>query len=255
MNRQVRTAAGNDFVLDLNDSAINSHFEAKSSYADFILQQINSGIYSELLVGRDLVVVDMGANIGLFSIYAHDVAKSVYSIEPTPSHFDLLTRISKPILNIHPMNIAITPIDGHIPFYVSKTNSTMNNADIKRAGSEEIHVQGVSLQTFIDNLQLERIDFIKCDIEGGEMSVLSNQTIQATSNVVGKWYIEVHSLRGSRLSEQWADFILSKCRLGKFVYSAHMRNLARNREILADRFKMAGYQVKLLGSDTLIAFK
>ena len=44
MNRQVRTAAGNDFVLDLNDSAINSHFEAKSSYADFILQQINSGI-------------------------------------------------------------------------------------------------------------------------------------------------------------------------------------------------------------------
>ena len=64
--------------------------------------------------------MDIGANIGLFSIYAHDVAKSVYSIEPTPSHFDLLTRISKLILNIHPMNIAIAPVDGHIPFYVSK---------------------------------------------------------------------------------------------------------------------------------------
>lgn len=141
MNRIIKTAAGSEFSVDFNEKDVEKHFLSKSSYADFILNQINSGIYSRSLKGNNLVIVDLGANIGLFSVYAHDVAKSIYSFEPTPQHFDLLKRMTKTLPNIFPINAAMTDKDGFVPFYTRAANSTMNNVTTKFSGSTEISVR------------------------------------------------------------------------------------------------------------------
>ena len=44
---------------------------------------------------KDAVVLDIGANIGVFTLYASKYAKQVYSVEPSLTHFNALSVMLK----------------------------------------------------------------------------------------------------------------------------------------------------------------
>lgn len=123
------------------------------------------------------VVVDAGANIGNHTVFFAGVcgAGQVYSFEPLRETFRLLERnINLNALhNVRPINAAL----GAQPGYATlKAYNPKNIGGSSLGGSEE----GDYRVTTIDKLDLQRLDFIKIDVEGSHLAVLqgANETIK-----------------------------------------------------------------------------
>jgi FkbM family methyltransferase len=234
LKRQLRTTRNQILEIDTDHKAVVDHFQNPNNYADIVLNQINTEtLYDPILEDEDeLIIIDIGANIGLFSLHAHDRAKVIYSLEPTPTHFEKLTELTKNYPNIRPFNVALNDKDEEITFYISDQNSTMNSS-VNKYG-KEVKVQGRSLGSFIKELGLTHVDFIKCDIEGSEMRAITDQTISEVKDIVDCWFIEVHATSD------------------KLPWPA---NMEVNRTTIADIFVRQGYEVQRYGVDTLYVFK
>lgn len=226
---EIVTNRNNKVTVDLSDYQINTHFLKQSSYTNIIIDQINrERIYDKFFdKSKVLTVLDIGANVGLFSLYAQDEKNKVYALEPTPTHFELLKKITAPYKTVKPFNIALSPIDGEITFYLSDENSTMNSINNKYG--KAINVNGVRLDTFIKENKIKNIDFIKLDIEGSEMLALTEEIIGNVKDVVKVWFIEAHATTSDN------------------------RTIEDNRNILIQRFGNVGVTLEKYRNDGLIS--
>lgn len=151
-------------ILELD---VNPFWEEKESV--FIINNVKQGD----------VFVDVGANIGYFSMLAaRQKAKKVLAIEPIPTTFDFLT---KNIRHnnfgdiIKAFNVALGSEEG-----ISKCVSSRGPKNHIEYEVDNIHAGLPVIEarvTTLDNLQknekqTERIDFIKVDIEGYEYEFL-----------------------------------------------------------------------------------
>ena len=118
--------AGN--VIDLSSSeSYKNHAFAEHSCVVHILKQFNTDFYWFLKDQEEINLIDLGANIGLFSIFAAPVCEKVFSVEPTPSRFALLNELVDlaGIKNIEAHNIAVGTEDGEAEFNIHERNSTI----------------------------------------------------------------------------------------------------------------------------------
>ena len=176
---------------------------------------------------NDLVIIDIGANIGLFSLHVSDKAKSIYSIEPTPSHFDILKELTQSKKNIFPMQCALNDSDKEVTLYLSQENSTMNS--IANRYGQQVKVKGIKLSSLLETLSLNHVDFIKCDIEGSEVIALTEETVGEVKDKVDAWFIEIHVTDGN--------------------------GVGRNRWRIREVFEKNGYTVRDYDFDGLIITK
>ena len=103
------------------------------------------------------IVLDIGANIGAFSIKACRKAKRVYAVEPLFGELIEKNRDLNDIKNIS----------------VLKTAMGSGNLDIDYEGGQ-IEIAGMSLKELIDMCG-GHIDFLKCDCEGEEWSIKADE--------------------------------------------------------------------------------
>ena len=105
--------AGNEINLSSSEN-YKSHALAEHSCVDAIVSQFNNEFYYYLKEQEELNLIDLGANIGLFSLFVSPVCEKVFSVEPTPSHFELLKEVVKLSgkTNIEPHQLAIGTSDG-----------------------------------------------------------------------------------------------------------------------------------------------
>jgi len=192
---------GNEINLSSSKNYRNHAF-AKHSCVGAIVQQFNQDFYYFLKDQEDLNVIDLGANIGLFSLYASPIAEKIYSVEPTPSHFSLLKELVELTdkTNIEPLNIAVGLEDGESEFFVHDGNSTMNSF-IKHTtnphGETSVLVQTKTLNSLIDSLSLDSVGFVKMDIEGFENQVIFEPSFEEAVNKIDAIYVEVHDFEES----------------------------------------------------------
>lgn len=120
-------------------------------------------------------IIDIGANIGLFSlIIAKRFAdRRIHAVEPNPATFgalqENLTRNS--IFNVACHALAVSHASGMVRF--SADPSSRATACIVRdeEAAKHIMVPSVSLNDFVEKLQIEDIALLKVDVEGYETSV------------------------------------------------------------------------------------
>lgn len=126
-------------------------------------------------------VIDIGAHIGLFSVRAGQLTGKngkVYAFEPAPATQALLKKtiaINDMEAVIEPRNEAIGDKDGVTHFYVSDAEGDNSNSLVQYKDDRALHaveVKITSIDNFIRNRPLERVDFIKIDAEGFEYNVL-----------------------------------------------------------------------------------
>lgn len=229
IEREIFTCKRNTVKIASDDLEIRRHFVNPSNYADLILNQINTEqMYQVYLKDSDgWNILDFGANIGLFSLYAQD-GNQVYSIEPDPKHFKILEKLTEPYDNMHPKNIALSHIDGDVDFYLSPPDNTTMNSLINKSG-EKIEVKGMTLNTLLTELKLDSVDLVKCDIEGSEMLALTDDNLSKVADKIKVWFVEVHATDG--------------------------RTIQQNRLILAQTFHNCGYNTHLHGEDVLHAWR
>lgn len=197
LHKQIKTAKDNIIDVKSEDNDIIEHFSDPANHVDDIIEQLYvEAFYSKLFPGKEnLVVLDIGANVGLFSLYFQDQAKAVYSLEPTPGHFSILKRLTANYPKITPLNIALSDRDADIDFFICSNNTTMNSMTARNDTeySNKITVRGCTIATLLNDLKLDHVDFIKCDIEGSESFALTSESIGAVKDKVDCWYVECHN--------------------------------------------------------------
>jgi len=124
-------------------------------------------------IKEDSIVIDVGANIGIHSIYFSKLASKglVLSIEPQTTIFPLLIKNTLKYNNIIPLNIAIDYELKISSFYIMEDNAYSSLKDTKRKNIVDIRkVITIPLDNFM--VLFDKIDFIKIDVEGLEKNVI-----------------------------------------------------------------------------------
>ena len=129
---------------------------------------------------------DIGANIGLYSIYAAEVKNSsVYAFEPSFFNLEFLARniyYNKLVQKISIIPIALNNSIGINDFNLSTTDwggalSTFDKS-YDENGNEmasifKYRTVGFNLDTLVDLLKINKADYIKIDVDGLEHLILS----------------------------------------------------------------------------------
>ena len=233
------TSSGENIKLDITDDEIDKHLNDEKTCAKIIIRQINTErIYDRFLKDKkDLVILDIGANVGLFTLYAKDSASRIVSVEPTPSHQHLFEKIAGKYENVELVKAALSNKDEDINFYICNSNSTCNSL-MERDG-DVVKVEGLTFESLLKKVNLEHVDFCKIDIEGSEMIAITEETLRPVYDKIDRMFIEVHATE-SGPNLRWED------------------NLIDNRGKIEEVLKKVGYKYEILPSfyqDTLHVFK
>lgn len=123
------------------------------------------------------VVIDGGANVGLFSGVAAAKGCRVYAFEPTPMTLGYLKKNLSFYASASVCPYALCEKPKKIAFNINadlEANASLGSNSILGRGDafKPIEVDGISLDAFVDKEGLETVDFIKADIEGAERLML-----------------------------------------------------------------------------------
>ncbi|SFF74226.1 methyltransferase, FkbM family [Salegentibacter agarivorans] len=126
-------------------------------------------------IGRDDTVIDAGAFNGILSLVYAEKAKSgkVFSFEPDRKNLQGLDENLN--LNGNPKNIQLIKeglwsYRGEIKFY--EAGSVASSSFYKAEDSQENIISVTSLDNFVEENNIKKIDFIKMDVEGAELNIL-----------------------------------------------------------------------------------
>lgn len=136
-------------------------------------------IYAPYVEGKEnLVILDIGANLGLTAYYFSQFAKIVYALEPSTPHFDCLARMItfNEIKNIKPIKKAVFIDSEKHPFGGPKDNTTMKSLHMATwaEGKPEEVVDCITLDKLFEDEKIDHVNLMKLDIEGTECEVLSS---------------------------------------------------------------------------------
>jgi FkbM family methyltransferase len=139
------------------------------------------------LVRPGMSVIDVGANIGLYSLLLSrlvDRNGSVLAFEPEPSLFAILREncVRNNATNILPFQCALGRANRLASFHRSAFNSGDNRLDDASGEHDAIEV---SVQRFDDLQPDSKPDFVKIDVQGHELAALSGmeRALSANRNV------------------------------------------------------------------------
>jgi FkbM family methyltransferase len=141
------------------------------------------------------VAVDVGANIGSYTLPLARNFRKVIAFEPSNTYCDVLRRniALNGLRNVHVYQMALSDVDGQVPLYVRHGGSSSLSSNHYGLPFDNLsYVHAGKLDGLSSSLG--HLDFIKVDAEGHELSVLSGAA-QILSRLKPTIAIEVHNAR------------------------------------------------------------
>jgi FkbM family methyltransferase len=158
-------------------------------------------------------VIDIGAHIGRYTITSSkQVGKTgkVVAIEADPDNFQLLKRniaLNK-LTNVMPLNYAVFSERTKIKLYEQSASAKYNSIMLNRAAKTKNYVE-VNADTLDSLLKLNgvnRVNWIKIDVEGAEFEVLKGST-KTLSGENMSLLIEIHNIEDPGHHHNIVDFL------------------------------------------------
>jgi FkbM family methyltransferase len=137
----------------------------------------------EIIKGSVEVIFDLGANRGDVSLqYGKTFLQAnIYSFEPFPEIFNILSSNVSGIKNITAYQKALSDREGKFSFFVNQNADTNSLLQPKKMGlssdkevenRNQIEVDVWTIDNFCINNGIKKIDILKLDIQGGELAAL-----------------------------------------------------------------------------------
>jgi len=126
----------------------------------------------DITIKNNDIVIDAGAWIGDFSAYAASKAATVYAFEPINKTYDTLMKTV--LLNegkIIPIKKALGEKNAKMEIVIPKAGTAASGFHLFKRGRKEV-VEIVTLDRFVEKENINKVDFIKADIEGAERYLL-----------------------------------------------------------------------------------
>ncbi|MCG8590145.1 MAG: FkbM family methyltransferase [Proteobacteria bacterium] len=123
------------------------------------------------------VVVDVGANVGVFAIYAHclDPQARIHCFEPAPDTLDLLRQNVADLPTVRVHDCALSNRSGRERLHLHAANGGQNSLVRTGAGFDaSVPVAVEDAGAAFDRLGLRRVDVLKLDTEGSEVAILES---------------------------------------------------------------------------------
>lgn len=196
-----------DFTWDsmragLHDGNNHMYKEMHYTYDDYT----NGCVYERLgcKIEKGDVVVDLGANVGVFANAAYyKGASKIYSFEPTDAAYKCLIK-NKPI-NCQTFKMGVGNEEKFEIISVDSTDNTMS-ATFTKADEISEYVPMTTLDSLFDKGVFDKIDFLKIDVEGYEYKILEGLS-DSNLNKIRKIALEFHS---NMLSEEVSQAIMNR---------------------------------------------
>lgn len=161
----------------------------------------------ETLAKKSKVIIDIGANVGKYSILACKANRKakVYAIEPESENYDILRKnksLNK-LNNLEVLKIALNNKNGKVHLYKSKINKGGHSIlkKDKNDGGYEI-VEGKKFDSFFKN-KLDNIDLLKIDAEGVESEILEGANFFLKNKKIQNIIIEINDKKTRELLESF----------------------------------------------------
>lgn len=172
---------GFKLALDRSDFAVSMQIEHTKDYEPHLVNFMRSTIKP------DMTVLDIGANIGVFSMLAASMGAQVISFEPNSENCRLI--LTSAIANGFEDRIKLRPLalsdeEGYAYF----STFVGSNGGLLPSKAEMISSPSCIIVPCarMDDLNLEKVDLIKADTEGAEYRILrgAEQTIRKFKPII-----------------------------------------------------------------------
>jgi FkbM family methyltransferase len=148
--------------------------------------------FLESIVKKEMNVIDIGANIGIATVaLAKKIGKrgKLYSFEPVPEYFNILKKnlSSNGLENANIYKLAVTDRVGRSYFFQKGLSSGI----IFEERAKKFKVSTTTLDKFLKEEKIEKIDLINMDCEGSELLVLkgAEETLRKNKVMI---FCEIH---------------------------------------------------------------
>jgi FkbM family methyltransferase len=145
------------------------------------------------------VCLDVGANMGWYTTLLHELAGprgEVHAFEPVPGIFRTLKRnvaLLDRTSNVHLRNVALGDKPGEVTMHLfaGLPDGHASMSDMDRDDYETVDVPLITLDSYLDEQRVGRVDFVKTDIEGAELMFLRGAERLFAQDVPPVWMIEM----------------------------------------------------------------
>ncbi|MGQ0543111.1 MAG: FkbM family methyltransferase [Blastocatellia bacterium] len=145
--------------------------------------QSGEDIVMRKFIRKGDIVFDIGAHLGFYTLLLSKLAGDhgrVYTFEPNRELLPSLRRTVGPISNVELLEIALSDSEGEMNLYVPEDASMASLSDWTNGIAGEVHIVGCVMKRMDDLIENGTVpipNFIKCDVEGAELSVFQGGMI------------------------------------------------------------------------------
>jgi len=186
-------------------------------YKEVYLDKIYADIFRNKQP-RSMIIVDVGANIGIVTQYMRPYAAKLYAIEPSSEHFEALVR-NKEFNNwdnVETFKVALADKDGETTLMKKPDNRTMNSIEMGKRNPDGslLHpsrtrhpyiepeiVKTMAMDTFFEENKITEVDFMKFDVEGAEDLILRSEGFRKVADKIKAIGVEFHFSTWGKLVE------------------------------------------------------
>lgn len=154
--------------------------------------------YSPLLefkLRKDLIILDGGANVGFTSIYFKCCLPDarIIAIEPDPDNFKMLTENinMNRLPGVECLNYALWHSNEYV--HLDRNAGDSRDWSIRISDSGMIKVKSKTLSALFEELNIDKLDVLKMDIEGAELEIFErDENIDSVLDCIDVVALEVH---------------------------------------------------------------
>lgn len=165
-------------LISLGDSILPSFFE------DLSMCEEGPFEYGEVIINPENIVIDCGGYCGAFSTIALAKEAKVYIFEPLEENIKLLEKnlsyYSNEKYTIE--NKALGQKNEIVEFFVPFNRTSGTTKVLGKEKDRKLMLPVISIDSYVEENLIERVDFIKADIEGAEREMLNG-----ASNTIRKF--------------------------------------------------------------------
>jgi len=187
--------------LDLGDDGLSKTLYYRGVHEPPVTQWIKKELDPEM------TILDIGANIGYYVLLESSVLNqngSLYAIEPVPSTYGILQKniALNQLSNVTTYQYAVGSAPGEAMIEVTEKRNwshiAHSNLSAKRANLisdatyQSVPVPMTTVDLFVQEQQIENVNFIRMDVEGFETEIIKGAIHTLTNHRPLKVFMEVH---------------------------------------------------------------
>lgn len=167
-------------------------------------------------------VIDIGANIGVFSVYCAALfpKSRIFSYEPVPENYSALVTNTQKFRNVKTFRSLVLGKKGSGKIFISDENEGKHS--ILDNSGKEIIAKSTTLKDIFSKNKIKSADLVKMDVEGAEYDILYNTEDEVLSKIK-RIHMEYHDSE-ENTGRTLADFLRAKgfeVKIKKAIFSNH----------------------------------